>query len=186
MGTRNLTAVMHNGRYGIAQYGQWDGNPGGQGMTVLSFLRGMDRESFTAKVDATKFLTDGDFEVLQKEYNAIGAKAFYGKYPELTRDTAAEILAIVATAEPGIGLREEIDFAGDSLMCEWAYVIDLDKDTFEVFEGFNKAPLDAAERFAKSPVCSDYKPVKFLKSWPLAALPSDDEFLAIERDEDEE
>lgn len=39
MGTRNLTAVYLDGQYKVAQYGQWDGYPEGQGITVLTFLR---------------------------------------------------------------------------------------------------------------------------------------------------
>jgi len=39
MGTRNLTCVVSGGKYIIAQYGQWDGYPSGQGVTALEFLR---------------------------------------------------------------------------------------------------------------------------------------------------
>lgn len=47
MGTRNLTAVYLDGQYKVAQYGQWDGYPEGQGITVLTFLRDkMDLELF--------------------------------------------------------------------------------------------------------------------------------------------
>ena len=38
MGTRNLTVVKYKDEYKIAQYGQWDGYPNGQGVTILSFL----------------------------------------------------------------------------------------------------------------------------------------------------
>jgi hypothetical protein len=40
MGTRNLTRVICDGKTKVAQYGQWDGYPEGQGKTVLNFLRG--------------------------------------------------------------------------------------------------------------------------------------------------
>lgn len=39
MGTRNLTMVMVDGVYKVAQYGQWDGYPSGQGITVFIFSR---------------------------------------------------------------------------------------------------------------------------------------------------
>ena len=38
MGTQNLTSVWFEGKYRIAQYGQFDGYPSGQGLTVLHFL----------------------------------------------------------------------------------------------------------------------------------------------------
>ncbi len=39
MGTRNLTCVYLDGKCKVAQYGQWDGYPEGQGVTCLNFLR---------------------------------------------------------------------------------------------------------------------------------------------------
>ena len=39
MGTRNLTCVIKDGKYRVAQYGQWDGYPEGQGMNILNFLK---------------------------------------------------------------------------------------------------------------------------------------------------
>ena len=38
MGTRHMIAVVNNGKYRVAQYGQWDGYPSGQGVGVLGFL----------------------------------------------------------------------------------------------------------------------------------------------------
>ena len=38
MGTRNVTMVIHKGETKVAQYGQWDGTPDGQGVTILGFL----------------------------------------------------------------------------------------------------------------------------------------------------
>jgi len=38
MGTRNLTVVISGGKRVVAQYGQWDGYPSGQGATALNFL----------------------------------------------------------------------------------------------------------------------------------------------------
>lgn len=34
MGTRHLICVYYKRRFAIAQYGQWDGYPGGQGLTI--------------------------------------------------------------------------------------------------------------------------------------------------------
>jgi len=39
------------------------------------------------------------------------------------------------------------DFIYDSLFCEWAYVIDLDNDTFAIYKGFNKDKLNQSDRF---------------------------------------
>ena len=42
MGTRHMVGVVLDGDFKIAQYGQWDGYPEGQGKTVLDFLRKAD------------------------------------------------------------------------------------------------------------------------------------------------
>ena len=63
MGTRNLTAVYYKGEYKIAQYGQWDGYPDGQGVVALSFLRErMDLEKFKKALDNTRQITEEEFQ----------------------------------------------------------------------------------------------------------------------------
>ena len=39
MGTRHLICVVSDNQYRIAQYGQWDGYPEGQGAAILEFLK---------------------------------------------------------------------------------------------------------------------------------------------------
>ena len=38
MGTRHITAVVSEGQFVVAQYGQWDGYPTGQEMTLWLLL----------------------------------------------------------------------------------------------------------------------------------------------------
>lgn len=47
MGTRNLTVVIKKAKPVVAQYGQWDGYPSGQGATVLNFLKSRNNERRT-------------------------------------------------------------------------------------------------------------------------------------------
>ncbi len=184
MGTRNLTAVMIDGEYKIAQYGQLDGYPSGQGITALNILRNqimrtpLDADEFKRKVRATRFATDDETE----------GKTI-SDFPQMSRDHGAKILEIVNQAQEGMILQNSIGFAADSVMCEFAYVIDFDKGTFEVFEGFNQMPLAKEERFHAVPNAekSNYQPVKFMHSWPLDQLPADEEFLeTLEPDEEAE
>lgn len=85
---------------------------------------------------------------------------------------------------------EMYNFVADSLFCEYAYVIDLDKNTFEVYEGFIKTPLSEEDRFCflqERRRDETYYPVKLVKSYALNSLPSEEEFLNdFEEDEDEE
>lgn len=198
MGTRHLIAVQKNGEYKIAQYGQWDGYPSGQGVRVLQFLRDMDAEVFKRNLDTTRFI---DEDELTERWRDVGADdsgfvsldisdKFRAKYPENSRDTGAGILDLVAEKQ-GLGLYNHIDFAQDSLFCEWAYVVDLDNNTFEVFEGFNRHEVTEG-RFAgpkESGHDKSYGPVRLAHRWPLGSLPTDEAFLAVlvpqEQDEQE-
>ena len=65
----------------------------------------------------------------------------------MSRDTSYQILSIIANAQKPLGVRNDLDFAADSLFCEWGYVIDFDKETFEIYKGFNQIPLSENDRF---------------------------------------
>ena len=68
MGTRHLTVVVVDGIHRVAQYGQWDGYPDGQGVTVAAFLHDVltnNRLSeFEDKVRATQWVTDEQLEAM--------------------------------------------------------------------------------------------------------------------------
>jgi hypothetical protein len=173
LGTRNLTVVILDGDFKIAQYGQWDGYPTGQGVTVLEFLSNFERAAFEKKLRAASFLTDDEIEAINAD------PLWKEKYPYLSRDAGAEILSMVLNAPDGIKLLDKRSFAGDSLFCEWAYIIDLDAGQLEVYRGFNHSPLDASERFAHLPSYTTdygerntYYPIRKIKSYPLYDLPS--------------
>lgn len=209
MGTRHLVAVQFGGEYKVAQYGQWDGYPDGQGARVLDFLRNGDVEALKRNLALTYDATEDEQAAM---WASIGvdiiasngsvewgkSKIFAEKYPSLHRDTGAGILELIAGSdgEEKIPLTLNIEFAGESLFCEWAYVIDFDIGTFEVYKGFNKEPVPADSRFASIPFDSDgasrigttYYQVTLAESWKLSALPSEEEFVAAFKspDEDEE
>lgn len=183
MGTRHLIAVKLDGEYKIAQYGQWDGYPEGQGKTVLKFLKEWNREVFEEKLRACSFLDDDGIKAINEAIEKAGLRGnWQSRYPELSRDAGADILAMVQASESGLKLKNDIEFAADSLFCEFAYVIDLDANVLEVFTGFNKSPLEPGERFfgaaigdekaAKRRVGDGYHPVKLAASYPLDDLPS--------------
>jgi hypothetical protein len=196
MGTRNLTMVISKGEYKIAQYGQWDGYPSGQGSVVLNFLMNLDVDlnKFRDTLDRCRFIENSERKQkeIQNFLDKIGSsdgwmngeqsKKYQKKYPYLTRDNGADILNMVYAAEGDelIWLNNSVDFAADSLFCEWAYLIDLDKNVLEVYQGFNTNPLDKDQRFSnmsKDREDSEYYPIRMIKSYDLGNLPTLAEFV---------
>jgi len=208
MGTRHLIKVVKDGEEKVSQYGQWDGYPDGQGATVLGFLHSVfQRERFEKNLDACPRLTDVELQELWEDAgarpDALGVPMdiydkFKGEHPSLTRDAGAQILVHIQ-ADP-VPLKLDTEFHLDSLMCEWTYVVDLDLDTFEVYQGFNLDPLPETERFF-DPTAEDrrleqlaedkkrmkenpkayarefYYPIRHVRTWSLNSLPDHQQFL---------
>ena len=188
MGTRNLTAVFMDGEYKVAQYGQFDGYPEGQGATCLFFLRyEMDENKFRKKKKKVHFGNKEELENLFAEFGAHPDGSIsvrdYDKlkeaYPELHRETAADVLKMIQDGSVRL-LKNDIDFAGDGLFCEWAYVIDLDNRRFEVYTGFHKEPLTEKDRFYFLKDKEDgngYSGIHMVTSWSLDDLPTKEAFI---------
>jgi len=200
MGTRNLTMVISGEQTKVAQYGQWDGYPEGQGKTILEFLQKCDLNKFKEQVNKLRWITDQETEEVEKNPD------WDEEYPYLSRNAGGQILGAIHEGKievnAGLGSKKIVDcevkflvnsegFAADSLFCEWAYVVDLDKNTFEVYSGFNQEPLNENERFhsyfkEKEHRTEQYHPVKFVSSFPLENLPTTEAFLKSFIKEEEE
>jgi hypothetical protein len=187
MGTRNLTCVYLDGKPRIAQYCQWDGYPSGQGVSVYKFLKSLNTpeavENFKEKVQA---LREVESDELKAKWVSCGASPtsdlvnmevadrFKKRFPHLHRDCGAKILSMVAEGLDEIELAWT--FAASGLFCEWAYVIDLDTMTLEVYAGFFKEPLNSGGRFDDMERTNEaYTPVQKIKEYPIAELPDDED-----------
>ena len=203
MGTRHLTMVIHKEKLKVAQYGQWDGYPSGQGATVLEFLKKVNLDNFKKKLENTRFINEEDEKEIQNFMESIGApngwmgseqsSMYHKKYPHLSRDNGAEILDMIMESEENVLLRDSSDFASDSLFCEWAYLIDLDNNVLECYMGFNQTPLEEGQRFKDFSLCNyngmdqHYYPIRCIKKYPLDKLPTKEEFVDdLEPQEEEE
>lgn len=193
MGTRNLTMVIESGATKIAQYGQWDGYPEGQGVEALRFLRATGRiEKLRKRLPSVKWVEE---EEVTKYLESIGSEDGWvdsrqssllnKEYPYLSRNHGAGILTMITSSVGEVKLRDRSDFANNSLFNEWTYVIDLDKETFEVYSGFSQAPVSSENRFQGGPNKGGYYPVRLIKEYDLNDLPTEEEFIA-EFTEDEE
>lgn len=75
----------------------------------------------------------------------------------------------------GLGLMTDAGgFVQDSLFCEWAYVLDLDTMTFEVYRGFQKAKHSAGRYASDKPNEGGYYPVARVATFPARAVKPED------------
>jgi len=173
MGTRHLTFVKLNGEYKVAQYGQWDGYPEGQGVTVLEFIRNNQHkdklESFKEKVQLCRWISETEKASINADIRS-GKVNLERDYPWLWRDAGAEVLEMIRKSESGLMLLNGFEFAFDHIFCEYIWGVDLDNNIFGAYVGDDEM--------------HDVKPVK---TWVIGFAPSKDEFLsAFDETESEE
>lgn len=186
MGTRNLTCVVIDGVFKVAQYGQWDGYPTGQGQTIKDFLAtpNLDVLRFQKNVRACSYATDAELKAMNPKFQEEVSKLSklqdesYGKgdagflaFQEqrlkmwadpkstlyMSRDVGGNILRIIYEAPRK--LCDQRKFAADGLFCEWAYVVDLDANVLEIYKGFNTSgPVPRENRFADLNPTGEFKP----------------------------
>lgn len=217
MGTRNLTLVIdRKGDLKVAQYGQWDGYPEGQGINVLAFAKDQEKMDKLEKVlEKVKFFNDcHDIDEYIENYDAKceqGNRTDEDKYwfqNLITRDLCSYILDSLITLDTTklpkehngiIYLQNSEDFGKDSLMCEWAYCINLKNNKLECYHGFNKDKSRESEMFKateeelkQQDFLKDYKyyGIYLVKEYDLDNLPAKDEFVKelnqLTSEEDEE
>lgn len=146
MGTRHLILVFYKGDYHIAQYGQLDGYPSGEGVRILEFASTSNNLTML-KFSISKGLL---YTPTNEQLQAWKAQAFdlgqerqhqvltnpasvnweeHRKYPmevvcpSIAAHISAGILQLVANSADPVPIVKHLDFIADLLYCEWAYVV---------------------------------------------------------------
>ena len=213
MGTRGAFGVIIGEQEKIG-YNQFDSYPDGCGIENLRWLRESDLDEVRKLAQAAKVVSNDDERPTIEEIQALASvsddrvsEQSLSDWYCLTRQTHGHIGRML---ECGY-IDDSHHFPLDSLFCEWAYIVDLDRNVFEVYTGFQEklpekgrwagrptAEEDTAnykehlywcsknDRQPWLPETSQYKAVELVASWPLDALPTDEEFLAQTRRVEEE
>ena len=189
MGTRGLTCVVKDGEYKVAQYGQWDHYPEGQGATILDFLKNkLNRAMFEAQLDKCAWTTEDDDTRILEELDLPKdgwmdmeqADRFKAAYPQLSRDMGGDVLEFIQnTSDEKILLGNQIEFAMDGLYCEWVYVVDLDNDVLEVYHGYREDDPPEGSRFVGRNDGEEYSAVHLLKKFDINNLPDEETFVKL-------
>ena len=151
MGSKGLVGFRLNNTY-RATYNHWDSYISELGFEVVNFIQAhlQDQESIAQLKIAVSKLTWVDISSpvpgpLQVRYErfanlAVGPKPSLAKWYNLLREAqGAACLEPVLTREL-VHLINYTSFIQDSLMCDYAYFLNLDTDTLEIWAGRQKVP----------------------------------------------
>ena len=185
MGTRHLIIVYWRGAYRIAQYAQFDGAPESAGVNILRFISdAANVDKLKASLDAGHLYTPSDRQRAQWNADTVPIT--------MSIRLGADILSHVAEATQPVPIVLDLDFVAATVMCEFAYVVDLDLNTFEVFANLDPESIHinnsrfkhltdhATHAYDKTflPPGSQRAPELYcLSVWPLNELPTETAFL---------
>jgi hypothetical protein len=190
MGTRGFITFVVDGQEKTA-YNHWDSYPDGLGVRVLAFSREAARHPAALREAAKRLrVIQADEKPTAEDVERLAPYTDLGVSNQSTDDWYCLLRATqgdpAAILEAGI-IEDAGNFPLDSLFAEWGYVIDLDGDgVLEVYRGFQTAPHDKgrfASREGGEP--SEYYPVTLAARFALASLPSEEQFLAALKEDEE-
>lgn len=176
MGTRYLTVVINDGMPVIAQAGFFDGDPYSNGLEILRVLRKDKEQHIRTQLHRCATIEESEYCSFFKDH-WLDEEALEKAHPNFWWSDGVDLLQMLLETDGTAECRFSYDFAYDSLQCEWAYVIDYDMQTFEVYKGWSIMPLQSDERFYNDgKVQNGYYPVHRAASYYLHELPEEEEF----------
>lgn len=170
MDARHLIIIYYKGKYVLAQYGQWDGYPSGQGVAILKFVSSPSKlAALKSNLHLLQVATKEQLEAINKEivqageelkdklensWDVLEAEIAFAKthYAGLSRESGAMILDFIADAKDdwmssmNMGL-SSLQFAMNYRPCEWIYVLDLDTNAIEIYTGSEPKTEARSRRF---------------------------------------
>lgn len=152
MGTRHLICAKVDGEYKVAQYGQWDGYPSGQGRDIakilVSAINTGQYNDLKDRVKRCQFLTEESAFELNKKLDILrdtDHKEYSREMEPFSRDTSANIFKLILDSPRGLMLQNSLSFGLEGpggFGCEWSYVVDFDNDNLEIYKGgLNSKPV---------------------------------------------
>ena len=179
MGTRGLIGIRKKGVL-KGTYNHFDSYPSCLGDAIASEIKSKPIGYFEEGFDRIKMVVE-TAKPTKAEIAKCKDMGLYDETVSQQRETDWYCLlkkaqgSLIANIEAGLMI-DEARFMADSLFCEWAYVLDLDKKELEIYRGFNK--LEGTETKVRSDgstyTTDKYGPVRLLYSVPLDELESFD------------
>lgn len=194
MSTRGLLGFAHNGEL-KATYNHSDAYPTWLGVQVATFLARHrdDMASVETQVDAL-VMVDEDKKPTKAQVAQLAQYTDTSVGGVLTANGIDDSISWYQVLRDTQGQPEKAleagfmidgaDFALDSLFCEWGYVIDLDQERLEIYQGLRKEPVtrgrwadqkgkDQTYPNGEPSIANQYYPISLLVAIPFRDIPTD-------------
>lgn len=171
MGTRGCYGLYKNG-VTKTTYNHFDSYIGGLGKDILDFVENTSIPIMNKIFDKIELVREDDIPTIEQIENCqdftdleVSNKSIMDFYC-LLRKAQGDLNAYKTDLKYMIDSKE---FLGNSLFCEYAYIINLDKNVLEFYKGFNKVPQN--NRYSKyADEKEEYKECKLLAEYPLTEI----------------
>lgn len=150
MGTRGLIGLRHKDKDQLT-YNHYDSYPEELGVNFLKSIKKFSIEQMKNAFDNIKLIEDENKKPTKKEfekYGKYGNPGVGGPMSNTKVKTYYQLLhQLQGNIEPYLSgevdiMIESNNFIKDSLFCEWAYIVNLDTETLEIWRGFQKKNID--------------------------------------------
>ena len=166
MGTRGLLGFVIDDIV-KASYSQFDSYPSGLGVDVANWAKGViDWGEVADQVRNLTVVDEGESPAAEQanrlakftDSHVSTGDDWYSTLRNCQGDPAAIL-------ESGFIL-DSVAFAKDSLFCEWAYIVNLDTQVIEIYQGFQKE-VHSDGRFASEEGMRGYYPVRLVRVFDI-------------------
>lgn len=186
MGTRGAWGFYKDGKHKV-QYNQFDTYPEGLGEQVRRFCADHTVEELNQLCDGIELVGEAPPTPEQVD------KCKKAKVVDLgvSNQSLSDWYCLLRKTQYDPELTCKVDFIkdsesflGDSLFCEYAYLINLDEETLEVYTGFQKSKPEG--RYSELPNDDGYYAVGLVNTYKLNDLPGDTRDFVPDEDEGDE
>ena len=174
MGTRGLYGFRKNETDKIS-YNHCDSYPEGLGVDIMRFVRNHSNEEMNELYDRIIMVDERDKPTFEEKQNcrknaSVDLNVSSGSEDDwycLLRGMQGDLEKLYQCEFPY--MIDNKDFIKDSLFCEYAYIINLDTNMLEYYEGFQKEPQDG-NRYGEEANGNGYYPCRWVATIPLGTI----------------
>jgi len=184
MGTRGVYGFRLNGK-DKTTYNHSDSYPEYLGRNIIEFIRSTSSEEMKSifnrieLIDKNKKPTKEEIAKCQEWSDFSVSSRSENDWYCLLRSAQGDLFAY----KQGLFyMSDDSSFIEDSLFCEWGYIINLDTDMLEIWQGFQHYP-DLNNRYGQE-AQDEYYPCKMIGEFPLNAIDEWEEFVQTGMEEE--